>query len=79
MPAEQAAGVATRQVCPRAGDLQPGAFTQAQHGDVVFLQELLDPFRACLALMRTARIRIEVVGGFICFSNERVLDSKHMF
>ena len=62
MPAEQAAGVAARQVCPRAKDLQPGAFTQTQDGDVVFLQELLDPFRACLALVRTARIGVEVVG-----------------
>lgn len=61
MPAEQAAGVAARQVCPRARDLQPGAFAQAQDGDVVFLQELPDAFRACLAPVRAARIGVQVV------------------
>ena len=62
MPAEQAAGVAARQVCPGARDLQPGAFAQARDGDVVFLQELLDPCRAGLPLVGTARAGVEVVG-----------------
>jgi hypothetical protein len=35
--------------------------SQAQDRDVVFLQELPDAFRACLALVRAARIGVEVV------------------
>jgi hypothetical protein len=44
-----------------AGYPQPRPFAQPQDRDVIFLEELLDPLLARLALVRAVRIMVQVV------------------
>ena len=47
------------------GHLQPGSLAQAEHGNVVFLQELAEPLVACLpqrAVVLAGVMRVDLEG-----------------